>query len=102
MRVSWNRFHGFVLRTLFFVPPVYLCGFDPGSRAPRCCCHNFIIAVLEYLSFADIENLFYAVVGEITPITQYWGEFGSIAITRITDAFRRLRYTISEGFLAMC
>ena len=26
----------------------------------------FIVAVLEYLSFADIENLFYAVVGEIT------------------------------------
>ena len=52
--------------------------------------------------FADIENLFYAVVGEITPITQYWGELGSIAMTRITDAFRRLRYTISEGFLVMC
>ena len=68
-----------------------LCGFDPGSRALRCCRHNFIVAVLEYLRFADIENLFYAVVGEITPITQYWGELGSIAITRITDAFRRLR-----------
>ena len=26
----------------------------------------FVIAVLEYLSFADIENLFYPVVGEIT------------------------------------
>ena len=84
------------------MPPVYVCGFDPGSRALRCCRHNFIVAVLEYLSFADIENLFYAVVGEITPITQYWGELGSIAITRITDAFRRLRYTISEGFLVMC
>ena len=84
------------------MPRVYFCGFDPGSRALRCCRHNFIIAVLEYLRFADIENLFYAVVGEITPITQYWGELGSIAITRITDAFRRLRYTISEGFLVMC
>ena len=52
--------------------------------------------------FADIENLFYAVVGEITPITQYWGELRSIAITRIMDAFQRLRYTISEGFLVMC
>ena len=91
MRVSWNHSDGFVTRTLFLVPPVYLCGFDPGSRALRCCRHNFIVAVLEYLSFADIENLFYAVVGEITPITQYWGELGSIAITRIMDAFRRLR-----------
>ena len=69
------------------MPPVYLCGFDRGSRALRCCRHNFIVAVLEYLSFADIENLFYAVVGEITPITQYWGELESIAITRRTAAF---------------
>ena len=67
------------------------CGSVPGSWAPRCCCHNFIIAVLEYLSFADIENLFYAVVGEITSTPPSTGEFGSIAITRITDAFRRLR-----------
>ena len=67
-----------------------------------CCRHNFIVAVLEYLSFADIENLFYAVVGEITSTSPSTGEFGSIAITRITDAFRRLRYTISEGFLVMC
>ena len=89
-------------RTLFLVPPVYLCGFDPGSRALRCCCHNFIVAVLEYLSFADIENLFYAVVGEITSTSPSTGEFRSIAITRIIDAFRRLRYTISEGFLVMC
>ena len=79
-----------------------LCGFDPGSRALRCCRHNFIVAVPEYLSFADIENLFYAVVGEITSTSPSTGEFGSIAIARITDAFRRLRYTISEGFLVMC
>ena len=78
------------------------CGSVPGSWALRCCRHNFIVAVLEYLSFADIKNLFCTVVGDITPITQYWGELESIAITRITDAFRRLRYTISEGFLVMC
>ena len=78
------------------------CGSVPGSWAPRCCRHNFIVAVLEYMRFADIENLFYAVVGEITPLTQYWGEYGSIAMTRITDAFRRLRYTIFGVFLVMC
>ena len=39
------------------------------------------------LSFADIENLFYAVVGEITSMPPSTGEFGSIAIARITDAF---------------
>ena len=78
------------------------CGSVPGSWAPRCCRHNFILTVLEYLSFADIENLFYAVVGEITSMPPSTGEFGSIAISRITDAFWRLRYTISESFLVMC
>ena len=63
---------------------------------------EFNVAVPEYLSLADIKNLFCTVVGEITPITQYWGELGSIAITSITDSFQRLRYTISEGFLVMC
>ena len=56
----------------------------------------------EYLSFADIENLFYAVVGEITSTPPSTGECGSIAIARITDAFRRLRYTIYGVFLVMC
>ena len=42
------------------------CGSVPGSWAPRCWRHNFIGAVLGYLSFTDIENLFYVVVGEIT------------------------------------
>ena len=51
-----------------------------------------VVAILEYLSFADIENLFYAVVGEITSTPPSTGrEFRSISITRITDAFRRLR-----------
>ena len=53
--------------------------------------------------FADIENIFYAIVGEITSMHPVLGrEFGSIAIARITDAFRRLRYTISGVFLVMC
>ena len=65
-RVSWNCSDGFVTRTLFLVPPVFYVAFYPGSWAPRCCRHNFIVAVLKYLSFADIENLFYAVIGEIT------------------------------------
>ena len=100
-RVSWNRSDGFVTRTLFLVPPVYYVVLTRGVE-PRCCCHNFIVAVLEYLSSADIENLFYAVVGEITSTSPSTGEFGSIAITCITNAFRRLRYMISEGFLVMC
>ena len=42
---------------------------------------------MEYLSFAKIENLFYAVVGEITSTPPSTGrEFRSIAINRITDA----------------
>ena len=52
-----------------------------------CCRHNFIVAVLVYLRFTDIKTLFYADVGEITPITLYWGDLGSFAITCITDAF---------------
>ena len=42
------------------------CGSVSRSWSLRCCRHNFVVAALEYLSFADIENLFYAVVGEIT------------------------------------
>ena len=61
-----------------------------------------VVAILEYLSFADIENLFYALVGEITSTPPSTGEFGSIGIARITDAFQRLRCTISEGFLVIC
>ena len=79
------------------------CGSVPGSWAPRCCHHNFIVAVLEYLSFADIEISFMQLLVRSPrrhPVVGW--EFGSIAITRITDAFRRLRYTISGVFLVMC
>ena len=95
-------------RTLFLVPPVYLCGFDPGSRALRCCRHDFIVAVLEYLSFADIENLFYAVVGEITstpPSTEvgvreychnsYNGCFSKV---EVNDFRRILGYVLKDGY----
>ena len=64
---------------------------------------NFIVAILEYLSFADIENIFYAVVGEITSTHPVLGrEFGSIAIARIANGFRRSRYLIPGVFLVMC
>ena len=79
------------------------CGSVPGSWAPRCCRHNFIVAVLEYLSFADIEISFMQLLVRSPRRHPVLGqEFGSIAITRITDAFRRLRYTISGVFLVMC
>ena len=67
-----------------------------SSQFYRC-----ISGILEF-SFADIENIFYAVVGEITSTPPSTGEFGSIIIARIMDAFRRLRYTISGVFLVMC
>ena len=79
------------------------CGSVPGSWAPRCCRHNFIVAVLEYLSFADIEISSRQLLVRSPRRHPVLGrEFRSIAITRITDAFRRLRYTISKGFLVMC
>ena len=53
--------------------------------------------------FADIENIFYAAVGEITSMPASTGAgVREYCITRITDAFVRLRYMISEGFLVMC
>ena len=81
------------------------CGSVPGSWAPRCCRHNFIVAVLEYLSFFSPTSKISFMQLLVRLLRRHpvlgW-EFGSIAITRITDAFRRLRYTISEGFLVMC
>ena len=68
-----------------------------------CCHHNFIVAVLEYLSFADIENLFYAVCGEITstpPSTRegiqeychssYNGCFSKVEVDGFQSFFSRL------------
>ena len=96
-------------RTLFLVPPVFRgCGSVPGSWALRCCRHNFIVAVLEYLSFADIENLFYAVVGEITStppstgagVREYCHNLYNRCFSKIeVDDFRRfLGYVLKDGY----
>ena len=74
----------------------------PGELSSEVLSSQFYRCSSGIPEFADIENLFYAVVGEITSTSPSTGELGSIAITRMTDAFRRLRYTISEGFLVMC
>ena len=84
------------------------CGSVPGSWAPRCCRHNFIVAVLEYLSFADIENLFYAVVGEITSTPPSTGagvrEYchnsynGCFSKVEVHDFRRFLGYVLTDGY----
>jgi hypothetical protein len=84
------------------------CGSVPGSWAPRCCRHNFIVAVLEYLSFADIENLFYAVVGEITSTPPSTGagvrEYchnsynGCFSKVEVSDFRRFLGYVLTDGY----
>ena len=84
------------------------CGSVPGSSAPRCCHHNFIVAVLEYLSFADIENLFYAVVGEITSTPPSTGagvrEYchnsynGCFLKDEVNDFRRFLGYVFKDGY----
>ena len=84
------------------------CGSVLGSWAPRCCHHNFIIAVLEYLSFADIENLFYAVVGEITSTPPSTGagvrEYchnsynGCFSKVEVHDFRRFLGYVLTDGY----
>ena len=84
------------------------CGSVPGSWAPRCCRHNFIVAVLEYLSFADIENLFYAVVGEITSTPPSTGagvrEYchnsynGCFSKVEVNDFRRFLGYVLKDGY----
>ena len=84
------------------------CGSVPGSWAPRCCRHNFIVAVLEYLSFADIENLFYAVVGEITStppstaagVWEYCHNLYNRCFSKVeVHDFRRfLGYVLKDGY----
>ena len=84
------------------------CGSVPGSWAPRCCCHNFIVAVLKYLSFADIENLFYAVVGEITSTPPSTGagvrEYchssynGCFSKVEVHDFWSFLGYVLTDGY----
>ena len=74
----------------------------------RCCCHNFIVAVLEYLSFADIENFFYAVVGEITStspstgvgVREYFHNSYNECFSKVeVNDFRRfLGYVLKDGY----
>ena len=111
-RVSWFCSDGFVTRTLFLVPPVFRgCGSVPGSWAPRCCRHNFIVEIMEYLSFADIENLFYAVVGEITStlpstgvgVREYFQNSYNRCFSKVeVNDFRRfLGYVLKDGYIWM-
>ena len=108
-RVSWDRSDILVTRHCSWCLLTFRgCGSVPGSWAPRCCRHNFIVAVLEYLSFANIENLFYAVVGEITstpPSTRvavweychnsYNGCFSKV---EVNDFRRFLGYVLTDGY----
>ena len=128
--VSWHRCFDFPqIFTIFLgsrgylgIVPIFLwrehcswclltfrgCGSVPGSWAPRCCRHNFIIAVLEYLSFADIENLFYAVVGEITSTPPSTGAGvrdychnlynGCFLKVEVHDFWRLLGYVLKDGY----
>ena len=73
-----------------------------------CCRHNFIVAVLEYLSFVDIENLFYVVVGEITSMPPSTGagvrEYchnsynGCFSKVEVNDFRRFLGYVLKDGY----
>ena len=69
---------------------------------------QFIVVVLEYLSFTDIENLFYAVVGEITSTPPSTGEgvreychntynkcFSKV---EVNDFQRFLGYVLKDGY----
>ena len=63
---------------------------------------------LEYLSFADIENLFYAVVGEITStppstgagVREYCHNLYNRCFSKVeVDDFRRfLGYVLKDGY----
>ena len=79
------------------------CGSVPGSWAPRCCRHNFILAVLEYLSFTNIENIIYVVVGEITSTPPSTGAgVREYCHNSYNGCFSKVEVMISEGFLVMC
>ena len=68
----------------------------------------FIVAVLEYMSFADIENLFYAVSGEITSTPPSSGEGvreychnsynGCFSKVEVNDFRRFLGYVLKDGY----
>ena len=51
------------------------CGSVPGSWAPRCCRHNFIVAVLEYLIFIrrHRKSLLCSCWWDNLDATHYWG-----------------------------
>ena len=54
--------------------PLTCCGSVPGSWAPRCCRHNFIVAILEYLSFCrHRKSLLCSCWWDNLDATQYWG-----------------------------
>ena len=69
---------------------------------------QFYRAVLEYLSFADIENLFYVVVGEITstPPSTWVGVWeychnsynGCFSKVEVNDFRRFLGYVLKDGY----
>ena len=67
MRVSWSRSDILVTRTLFLVPPdisgLWQC---PEELSSEVLSSKFYRCSSGIPEFADIENLFYAVVGEIT------------------------------------
>ena len=51
------------------------CDSVPGSWAPRCCRHNFIVAILEYLSLVrrHRKSLLCSCWWDNLDATQYWG-----------------------------
>ena len=69
---------------------------------------TIIVTVLEYLSFADIETLFYAVVGEITStppsngagVREYCHNSynGCFSKVKVHDFRRFLGYVLKDGY----
>ena len=67
-----------------------------------------MVAVLEYLSFADIENLLYAVVGEITStlpstgagVREYCHSLynGCFSKVEVHDFWSFLGYVLTDGY----
>ena len=108
-RVSWNRSDSLVTRTLFLVPSdisgLWQC---PSELSSEVWSSQFYHCSSGIPEFANIENLFYVVVGEITSTPPSTGagvrEYchnsynGCFSEVEVHDFRRFLGYVLKDGY----
>ena len=108
-RVSWNCSDILVMRTLFLVPPdiqgLWQC---PGELSSEVLSSQFYCCNSGIPDFVDIENLFYAISGEITStppstgagVREYCHNLynGCFSKVEVNDFRRFLGYVLTDGY----